>query len=515
MYKKLLLALFALCACAYDIGDVDISLLNDEEPIGVKFALADDPGITLVAYHYSVNKAIDGVAAGDYNVDVTTAIDGFWVHENPYLNVYNGDTIYYWIHVIYRGQGFNGLDLYWTASEPAVTQVPTTTTTPTTATTQTSTPTTVSSTPTSATTTTQGPPGATVPQAAVVFLTASLIFEDTFDTFDLDTWQHEITAGGGGNWEFQYYTNNRSNSFVRDNVLYIKPTLTSDKEGEAFLTSGTLSLWGASPADLCTGNNWYGCERSGSYSNIINPIQSARLRTVESFAFKYGKIEVEAQMPKGDWIWPAIWLLPKRNAYGQWPASGEIDLVETRGNLNLYDGQGTHVGINQMGQTLHWGPYWPLNGWQQTHTSVNLPSGTTFGDDFHKYGLEWTTDSLTFYLNDVETLKVDPGVNGFWDYGGFSADNPGIDNPWVNSTNKLAPFDQEFYIILNVAVGGTGYFSDTFTNSPHPKPWLNTSPTAAKDFWNARDIWYPTWNPDTNNGEDAAMKVRSVRVWAA
>ena len=61
---------------------------------------------------------------------------------------------------------------------------------------------------------------------------------------------------------------------------------------------------GASPADLCTGNNWWGCERTGSATNILNPIQSARLRTVNSFAFKYGKLEVEAQMPKGDWIWP-------------------------------------------------------------------------------------------------------------------------------------------------------------------------------------------------------------------
>lgn len=43
----------------------------------------------------------------------------------------------------------------------------------------------------------------------------------------------------------------------------------------------------------------------------------------------------------------------------------------------------------------------------------------------------------------METLKVDPGVNGFWDYGAFGADNPGIDNPWVNSPNKMAPFDQE------------------------------------------------------------------------
>lgn len=64
------------------------------------------------------------------------------------------------------------------------------------------------------------------------------------------------------------------------------------------------NLQGGSPADLCTGNNYWGCERAGNPTNLVNPIQSARLRTVNSFAFKYGKIEVIAQMPKGDWLWP-------------------------------------------------------------------------------------------------------------------------------------------------------------------------------------------------------------------
>ena len=89
---------------------------------------------------------------------------------------------------------------------------------------------------------------------------------------------------------------------------------------------------------------------------------------------------------------------------------------------------------------------------------------------------------------------------------------------------------------MNVAVGGTnGFFPDTWTNAAYPKPWSNTSPTAprqaykhhrhvpymwdmlmfnvSRDFWNARGSWYPTWNPDVNNGEDAAMVVDYVRVY--
>ena len=68
---------------------------------------------------------------------------------------------------------------------------------------------------------------------------------------------------------------------------------------------------------------------------------------------------------------------------------------------------------------------------------------------------------------------------------------------------------------MNVAVGGTGgYFSDSLTNKPYPKPWSDKSSQASTDFYNKKDEWYPTWNPDVNNGEDAAMQVKSVRVWA-
>ncbi|XP_011669703.1 beta-1,3-glucan-binding protein [Strongylocentrotus purpuratus] len=339
-----------------------------------------------------------------------------------------------------------------------------------------------------------------------------LIFQEEFNSFNFDIWEHEITAGGGGNWEFQYYTNNRSNSYVKDGSLYIKPTLTSDHYGEQFLSSGTLDLWGASPANLCTGNAWWGCSRTGTSANILNPIQSARIRTVESFTFKYGRIEVEAKMPTGDWIWPAIWLLPKNSGYGEWPASGEIDLVECRGNTDLKDSNGVSVGVDQMGSTMHWGPLWNYNAYEKTHNTKNL-DGQTFGSGFHKYELDWTSDNMKFYVDGELLLTADPGADGFWDYGEFASKAPGVQNPWENSPNKLAPFDREFYLILNVAVGGTNYFSDGFTNTPS-KPWLNTSPTASTDFWNAHSDWLPTWNQGVNNGEDAALQVNYIRVYA-
>lgn len=98
-------------------------------------------------------------------------------------------------------------------------------------------------------------------------------------------------------------------------------------------------------------------------------------------------------MPKGDWLWPAIWLLPKTNRYGDWPASGEIDVTETRGNEELNDAEGNHIGASSAGATMHWGAYWPHNAWYLTHKSRVLKNGS-YADGFHKYTLEKTSTSL-------------------------------------------------------------------------------------------------------------------------
>lgn len=336
-----------------------------------------------------------------------------------------------------------------------------------------------------------------------------LIFDENFDDFDLDVWEHEITAGGGGNWEFQYYTNNRSNSYTRGGILYIKPTLTSDKYGEGFITSGTLNLWGSTPASLCTGHAYWGCERVGNPVNVVNPVQSARLRSTHSFDVRYGRIEISAKMPVGDWIWPAIWMMPTREPYGGWPASGEIDIVESRGNRFLTDNFGAHKGVNAAGQTLHWGPFFPYNGYLRT---TGERQGN-FGDAFHRYQVEWDANSIRLLIDDNVVTTATPPAGGFWELGNFGL--PIESNPWRYSKNqRMAPFDQPFYFLLNVAVGGTnGYFPDNWVNLPYAKPWSNPTETAFRDFWNARGNWYPTWNPSVSNGEGAAMQIQYIRVW--
>ncbi|KFB36215.1 AGAP002796-PA-like protein [Anopheles sinensis] len=117
------------------------------------------------------------------------------------------------------------------------------------------------------------------------FCPGELIFEDNFDRLDLEKWEHEHTLGGGGNWEFQYYLNSRRNSFVKEGIFHIRPTLLADETGEGFLSSGLLRIHGGTPYDYCTNPADYGCERQGTPTNYINPIKSARVRTVRSFNF--------------------------------------------------------------------------------------------------------------------------------------------------------------------------------------------------------------------------------------
>ncbi|KAJ9598215.1 hypothetical protein L9F63_011098 [Diploptera punctata] len=295
------------------------------------------------------------------------------------------------------------------------------------------------------------------------------------------------------NQEFQYYRNNRKNSYVRDGILYIKPTLVADEKGEDFLYSGTLQDSRCNK-DPCA---------SKAGADIVLPIYSARM--ISNKAFKYGRLEIKARMPRGDWLWPAIWLLPKHNVYGDWPRSGEIDMVETHGNQNYTDKNGVLESTNRFSSTLHFGPdgshdrYW-FARWEKV-----ISKGPDVGKGFHVYGLKWTDHNIQFTLDGNLIGKIDAPEGGFWHLGEYDKD-PGGTDIWKDG-NSMAPFDNDFVILMNVAVGGT-YFPDDYINHPHPRPWDWSSSHPIRDFWEKRNWWQPTWH-----GEDAAMQVDYVRLY--
>ena len=170
--------------------------------------------------------------------------------------------------------------------------------------------------------------------------------------------------------------------------------------------------------------------------------------------------------------------------------------MESRGN----DASCEAGGRNMFASTLHWGPNYDANRYEMTTASYTHP--TDLSDDFHTYGLIWTDSQITTYIDDPANvvLNVDYSEQSFWDRGGFEAE--GRDNPWRGEPNA-APFNREFYLILNVAVGGTnGYFPDGQCG----KTW-----TDQNNFWDQWGVWYPTWEyPETNN---AAMKIDWIQVW--
>ena len=195
---------------------------------------------------------------------------------------------------------------------------------------------------------------------------------------DPANWGYDIGGSGWGNNELQYYTDRIDNAEVAGGFL----TITAKKE-----TMG-----------------------SRSYT-------SARLISKNLGDLLYGRVEVKAKLPAGRGTWPAIWRLPTDWAYGDWPKSGEIDIMEHVG----YDPNVVHFSV-------HTQAYNHFIGTQKTKTKT-IP--TAIGD-FHKYRVDWTPYAVRGYFDDELVFT-------FINEGKGSA-------TW--------PFDKRFHLLLNIAVGG-------------------------------------------------------------
>lgn len=144
---------------------------------------------------------------------------------------------------------------------------------------------------------------------------------------------------------------------------------------------------------------------------------STRLVSRGKGDWTYGRIEVRAKLPRGRGAWPAIWMLPTDWAYGNWPRSGEIDIMENVGYMP-----------DSLFGTVHTESFNHIKG---TQVSKSLYCNT-LDDEFHTYGIEWTADKIDFYFDG---------------------------KPYHTFTNRKTnadawPFDQRFHLLLNIAVGG-------------------------------------------------------------
>lgn len=216
-----------------------------------------------------------------------------------------------------------------------------------------------------------------------------LVWSDEFDGAagelpDSDNWTYDIGRGssGWGNQELQYYTNRAEN-------------VAHDGDGNLVITALKESFQGA------------------GYT-------SARILTQNLVEYKYGRFEARLKTPYGPGVWPAFWMLGANFGTVGWPDSGEIDIMELRGQEP-----------SKIAGSIH-GP--GFSGGNAITRSYTLPNGR-FDTEYHLFAVEWTQDKMDFYVDDVRYQTI------------TRTDVSNRNGTWV--------FDQPFFIIMNIAVGGT------------------------------------------------------------
>lgn len=204
--------------------------------------------------------------------------------------------------------------------------------------------------------------------------------------------------------------------------------------------------------DLGTGQDGWGNQELQSYTNnpanvsldgegnlVITAIQSgssftsARIKTQGLFSQQYGRFEARLRTPYGPGLWPAFWMLGDNIETVGWPHCGEIDIMELRG-------QQPHI--------IHGSVHGPgYSGGSPVSKSYAL-NNARFDTDYQIFAIEWDKDKIDFFVDDYLYQRITP------------EDVPG---DWV--------FDQPFFILLNVAVGGN-YVGFPLPQTPFPQKMI-------------------------------------------
>jgi beta-glucanase (GH16 family) len=216
----------------------------------------------------------------------------------------------------------------------------------------------------------------------------TLVWADEFDgeTIDQSNWNYQVLEAGTFNEEWQRYTDSSENAYIEDGCLVIKAIHESDEHG-------------------------------------LDQYTSARLNTAGKQSWKYGKIAARAQLPYGEGLWPAFWMLganiDENGGDTPWPECGEIDIYELYGSKD--DGV--------VEANIHYA------GSDGKHASLKAPhfklKEGKFADNFHVFELEWTEKEIIWLIDGEKYASAQ-----------------------ITSEDR-SEFHEEFFILLNIAVGGT------------------------------------------------------------
>lgn len=457
VFSKFLASSMLHILCVTSVTQLPDPTFEVLTPQGLRVSIPDGPGLRIFGFHANVNKIIRPTQHGDVAGDVYVARDGRWSYENSGVQIKNGDVVNYWIYVQVDGANYKKVDQTWTYSRST--------------------------------------PNTEQASANVIPTGAQLLLEDNFDTFNESLWAREIKMPLSPDYEFCVYHNQNHHIIVRvkGGQLLLRPIILEDYYGENATTYGRLQLHG------CTSDISLECTRRALSYSILPPIISARLTTKHRFTFRYGKIEIRAKFPQGEWLYPEMWLEPKYSIYGQNYASGRVLLGLTRGNENLVNA--TDVSMIYDTRRLDFG----VRIGTSPHIQEKLVSkihefGPRWTQDFHVYTTVWNNDGFTFLVDNEYIGHVGPNALGW------------MPNEDAYGNKKAAPFDEEFYITLGVGTGGVRVFPDDTRSFGHPKPWNNMDPKSMLRFWNARNQWLPSWRRD--DGEKTTFAIDYVRVWS-
>ena len=225
----------------------------------------------------------------------------------------------------------------------------------------------------------------------------TMVWSDEFDGSALDTDNWNVQSGDGSEFGLTAWGNNEEEWYQADNIT---------------VTDGNLVITAKA-------------EASNGY-----PYTSGRMRSDNKVDIKYGRIEARVKTPIGQGLWSAFWMLPTDSAYGGWASGGEIDIMEA-----VSPGEADDITYG----TLHYGMPWPLN------TSAGGNADRSPIDEFHTYAIEWEQGEIRWFIDDIHYATVTSDT--WWSY--FYGDD---EQGYVSAPD--APFNQEFHLLFNLAVGG-------------------------------------------------------------
>lgn len=310
---------------------------------------------------------------------------------------------------------------------------------------------------------------------------STLIFEEYFNRGSLNStkWIQEQYIPQEPDFEFVTYEKRAQNCYMKNGHLHLKATIRDDPL--------------ISKLDLnrgCTGKK---CSLT-PLGTIVPPLVAGKIKS--KFSFLYGKVEIRAKLPRGDWIYPELYLEPKGYTYGDGYKSGRIWLAYSRGNVDLQTAD-TNA---QIGNTvLYSGAVLSDTEPERTHSivTVNSDSESFWSDDFHVFTLIWSPDGIS--------VEIDEAEQGFIS-ASFSNSGVPYSHLW---TTDMAPFDKEFILSFGIGVGGHSDFPERCVTSGIKKPWKKTSAKPALLFYKDKDNWFPTW--DSNQ---STLKIDYVKIWS-